>query len=335
LLSHGPATPRFAFLVHPLSPFHRRLLGLRRMDPRMAMGRSDGTGAGDVGRIAEVGIPGVAMGDIVSISLDPEQMLSDQMLALTRMWRAVNLVPEARVVGLGSLCAVVAGRGEELASRVSVPVTTGGAATAWALHRNTRSVLEILERPRGPVAVVGSNSPVGRAVSAMLAEDGVAVRVDNRRGGHGLPVTVADGPDQAARGCPVVVGAGPTGGTLSPQALAPRAVVVDVALPGIVSGPLPPGVRLLAGEAVLPPPTWRRHVWGRLFHVFAGYGPRQVFACLVEPLVAVAIGRDRPYALGRKVEVADVRELAREAEALGFHPRLARGWWGVPARRLV
>ena len=67
---------------------HRRLLGVRMLDPRMAIGRSDGSGMSEVGRIAEVGIPGVAMGDIVSIALAPDQMLGDQMLALTRMLRA-------------------------------------------------------------------------------------------------------------------------------------------------------------------------------------------------------------------------------------------------------
>lgn len=304
------------------------------LDPRMAVGRSDGSGMNQVGRIAEVGIPGVAMGDIISIALAPDQMLADQMLALTRMWRAARLVPDAQAVGLGSLCAVVAGRGEELAGRLDVPVTTGAAATAWAMHHNTLAVLDGLGQGRGSVAIIGSNGPVGRAVAALLVEDGVKVRVDSRRGGRKLDVQVCDGPDDAARGCPVVVGAGPTGNTLSPSALAPGAVVVDVALPATLTGPAPAGCHVLAGEAVVPPPTWHRRVWGRLFHVFAGYGPRQVFACLMEPLIIVASGRQRPYALGRQLAVEDVRELGERALALGFRPRLARGWRGVPPERL-
>ncbi|MCK6505676.1 hypothetical protein L6R53_20145 [Myxococcota bacterium] len=319
---------RFAFLVHPLSPAHRRLLGVRWVDPPMALGLDRGLGLTDVGPIAQVGLPGVAMGTVLSIALDPAQMVAEPMDALVRMWRAAQLCPQAGAVGLGSLCAVVAGRGEELAARLPVPVTTGGAATAWALHRNTRAALAAVGRPRGPVAVIGSSGPVGRAVAALLAGEGVAVVVDGKRGGKGLDVRVAEGADDAARGCPVVVGAGPTGGSLSPGALAAGALLVDVALPGTLSGPAPAGCTVLAGEAVLPPPGWSRRGWGRLFHLFAGYGPRQVFACLVEPLVLVAAGRDRPYALGRRLEIDDIADLGARAEALGFQPRLARGWRG-------
>jgi len=271
----------------------------------------------------------VALGAVVSLSLTPEQMLSDQHLALQRMVELTGLVPDAQAIGLGSLCAVVAGRGEELARRIDRPVTTGGAATAWALHANVRHLLQQRGLPRGPVAIVGSSGPVGRALAVLLSEDGVDVVVDHARGGRKLPVRVADGPDEAAADAPVVVGAGPTGGTLSPDALAPGAVVIDVALPATVRRPVPPGVTVLLGEAVVPPPAWSRRLWGRLYHLFAGYGPRQVYACAIEPLVMVAHGRTTPFALGRRLDVDDVRLFGQQATALGFRPRLARGWRGA------
>ncbi len=123
--------------------------------------------------------------------------------------------------------------------------------------------------------------------------------------------------------------AGPTGGTLDPAVLEPGAVVVDVAIPGTLRGRRR-DVRVYAGEAVALPPGWDRGGWGHLFHLLAGYGPWQVFACLVEPLVLAVEGRRRPYALGRRVEPEDVRAFGRAAEALGFRPRLARGWLPAP-----
>jgi predicted amino acid dehydrogenase len=330
-------TPRFAFVVHALSPAHRRVMGLRWATMRLALGMDEGVSPWKMGRICDLGLPGIADGVILGITLDPEQMLADQERAVLRMERVVRLALEEgplAAVGLGSLCAVVGGRGEALAERLPVPVTTGGAATAWALAVNTLRVVEALGTA-GPVAVVGASSPVGRAVAAYLADAGLGVRVDGKRAGKGLAVEVCEGPEEAVAGAPVVVGAGPTGGVLAPEALAPGAVLVDVALPATLTGPPPPGVQVLAGEAIALPPNWARGGWGHAYHLFAGYGPTQVFACVIEPLVLAATGRGAPYALGRKLELSAVRDFGRAAEALGFVPRLAEGWRGIEPSRVA
>jgi predicted amino acid dehydrogenase len=324
--------PRFAFLVHPLASLHQRALGLRQARPGLVFGWRDGTSPYDIGHVARVGLRGIAEGVVISVSLTPEQLMADQSRALARMERAVRTLQAEEpvdVVGLGSLCAVVAGRGEALAERVDVPVTTGGAATAWALLENTRAV----QRVRGgPVAVVGARSPVGRAVAALLSADGVDVHVDSRRAARGLNVTAFASPEEAVAGCSVVAGAGPTGGTVAPEAFAAGAVLVDVAIPPTPTGPVPRGVRVLAGEAVSVPRSWTRGGWGRIYQVLAGYGPWQAYACLIEPLVMAAQGRKVAYALGRRLDPDDVARFGEAATAYGFKPRLARGW--VKARRL-
>lgn len=325
------ARPRFAFLVHALSGPHQRVLGLRHFTPGLALGRRDGTSPYDLGEVARVGLRNLVDGVVLDVPMTPEQMLADQGRALARMERVVRELQRTapvQAVGLGSLCAVVAGRGSALAERVDVPITTGGAATAWSLLENTRSVLRA--RP-GPVAIIGARSPVGRAVAALLSADGVPVVVDNKRAARGLSVEVAATPEEAAAACPVVVGAGPTGGTLDPGALQPDAVLVDVAIPATPSGRVAPGVRVFAGEAVSVPGSWTRGGWGRLYQVLAGYGPFQVYACLIEPLVMAAQGRKAPYALGRKLDPDDVARFGEAAQAYGFAPRLARGWFAARA----
>jgi predicted amino acid dehydrogenase len=243
------------------------------------------------------------------------------------MERAVALAQEEgplEAVGLGALCAVVAGRGEALGERLDIPVTTGAAATTWALSQNTQKIAE--HQGGGPVAVVGSSGVVGHAVAASLVEAGLVVRVDSRRGARGLDVEVCAGPEEAVKTCTIVVGAGPTGGTLDGQALEPGSVVVDVAIPGTLRGRVPKGIQVLAGEAMSLPEGWTRGGWGHVFHLMAGYGPRQVFACLVEPLVLAAQGGTEPFSQGRRLEPGSVAKFGEAAREFGFHPRLARGW---------
>ena len=296
----------------------------------MALGRQ---AVGRPGQICKVGIKDVAHGVVVSVPLVPEELLADQEGALQGMVQGVLASGAVQAVGLGSLLSVVAGRGESLAQRVSVPVTTGNAATAWAAWRNLHQVLD--EHGKQRVALLGFSGGVGGVLAELLAEDGVDVvlggsgKVLERRakklGFELLPE------EQAAASAKVIVGAATTGGTLDPSVLQDNSVLLDVALPPTLkAGARPSGLRVLAGEAVGLPPGWIRDGWGQLYHLFAGYGPWQLFACLAEPLVLAASGRDRPYAQGRKVYPQDVRDFGLAAEALGMQPRLARGWMQAP-----
>lgn len=311
--------------------------GVRNLRLGLVLRQRDGTSPFDIGPLCRLGLPGVSEGLVMGIPMTPDQMLADQERALVRLERAARLCmeadPELGAIGLGSLCAVVAGRGEALAERLPLPVTTGGAATAWALFENTKTVVAAVG---GPVGLVGASGAVGGAVAALLAAEGIPVRLDHSRAARGLkgPVEAFDGPAAAVAGCPVIVGAGPTGATLEAAAVRPGAVIVDVALPGTVRGPLPTGARLLAGEAVRTPPAWTRDGWGLIYQVLAGYGPSQVFACLVEPLILAAAGRATPYALGRKISLDAVSDLGERAATLGFVPQLSHGLRAFPAHRL-
>ena len=109
----------------------------------------------------------------------------------------------------------------------------------------------------------------------------------------------------------------------------PGSVVIDVAIPGTIVGRPDSSVMVLAGEAVSFPVNWKKGFWGRLYHMLSGYGPNQVFACLIEPLVMAATGRAEPFSIGRSLEPKDVEAFGVAARSLGFAPRLARGWTGL------
>jgi predicted amino acid dehydrogenase len=294
------ARPRFAFLVHPLVPAARRIFALRTYRPRLLVTQQPVID--DVAEICRIGF-GDVEGVVMGVPLLPEELLADQARALAWMERAVQNAAPISHVGLGSVLSVVAGRGSALAEACGLPVTTGNAATAWAAAHVTRRVAAGRQ-----VAVLGGRGAVGRAVADVLGADGLHVVVD---------------PQDVSR-YEVVVGAHTTGGVLAPSALHPRATLVDVALPPTLSGPPPPGVRVLAGESIALPPGWRRNGWGYLFHLVAGYGLRSVYACLLEPLIAARLGRTAPFAQGRRLDVAAVRAFGAAAESAGFVPRIAR-----------
>lgn len=290
-------TRRFAFLVHPLVPVARVLHGLRAGRPGITLGSRDGTDPDDVAVVARMGL-GDVEGVVVSVPMLPAQLLADQQRALRCMERAVQLAAPVQFVGLGSVLAVVAGRGKELEACCGIPVTTGNAATAWAAASVARRVAG-----QRRVAVLGARGAVGRALVELLGADA----------------------DPAELGAyEVVVGAHTTGGVLDPARLHPRATLVDVALPPTLAAPAGPGATVLAGESVRLPAAWRRDAWSYIFHLAAGYGLRHVYACLLEPYLALRTGRREAFAQGRVLDVAAVRALGAAAEAEGFVPEARR-----------
>jgi predicted amino acid dehydrogenase len=335
---------RFVFLVHPFTDPVRRVAALRSARPRLGLKRGYQPVLDDARPICRLVLdtPGrLVEGVVVTVPILPHDLLDDQEAALVMMRAAVARAGGAvDVVGLGSLLAVVAGRGTALQQQLWQPVTTGAAATAWAAAENAKAAAKALGCwPHGPIAVLGHRGTVGSAVIELLHEDGcsglkVAARDGQARRARKQGLEPFEDAAAAVAGCPVVVGASTTGGILSPAALATGAVLVDVAIPRTLDGLPRRGTRVLAGEAVVPPPSYRRGRWGALYHLLAGYGPAHLFACLMEPMIMAAEGRRRPFAQGRRVASEDLRDIRRLAPKWGFQPVLASHWRSVSPNRL-
>ncbi len=335
---------RFVFLVHPFTGAVRRAAALRTARPRLGLGLRPQPTIDDARPICRLVLETpdrLVEGVVVTVPMLPEQLLDDQEAALAMMRAAVARAGGAvDVVGLGSLLAVVAGRGSALQQHLWQPVTTGAAATAWAAAENAKAAAKGLGVwPHGSMAVLGHRGTVGTAVVELLQADGatrlhVAARDGQARRARAQGLVPFDDEAAAAAGCLVVVGASTTGGILHPRALTRGAVLVDVAIPRTLSGPARRGTRVLAGEAVLPPRTYRQGRWGSVYHLLAGYGPAHLFACLVEPMIMAAEGRTQPFAQGRRVSSQALRDIRRLAPAWGFEPVLANHWRSVTPGRL-
>jgi predicted amino acid dehydrogenase len=327
--------PRFLFIVHALSNEHRRIIGVRGAKLGLSLDRRDGSDPRDVSHICSFSLPSsrthaAVHGDVVAIPLTPKELLIDQDRAVRMMHRAVKVSertgPSVDVVGLGSLCAVVGGRGVALQDRLSVPVTTGGAATVWTMFSNA-----IQANPhREPMGVLGSSSPVGKALIKLLHAQRFPLIVDSKKSIRGLTgqLQVRDSLEIAGTE-KWLIGCGPTGPIGDESVLQTNTTVLDVALPHTFAPEDSSrcDIRTFYAERMTMPDTWKRGVWGRIYHLVSGYGYRTVLACLVEPVVMAANRRTDPYALGRSLDVADVLDFGRQAANLGFHPTLSSDFW--------
>ena len=315
--------PRFAFVIHPLAPWQRRLLGIRHRDLALLRQRESDR----VRKVATLCIDtrsGPVTGLILSVPDLPEDLVTDQQRAVELQIRAVQLASElgATAVGLGSALAVVGGRGEVAAESVRIPVTTGHASTAWACAQ-----LALQVSGAEPVGVLGFRGTVGDAIAGVLApEREVLVEArgtaDARRA-KALGVTPV-ATDELLSRCRVVVGASTTGPSLDPSALRPGTTLLDLANPlTLRPGESPSGTVVLAGETLAWPGRVHGRFWGRIWRLVAAYEGGLAYACLAEPLMMAATGQPSP-SLGRRLDPDAVHRCGEALTALGFSPTLHR-----------
>lgn len=321
---------KFVFIVHALSPIHRRIMGLRGRKWSVALGHSDGSDPNEVHRICRFRYADQYEGEVIGIPMPPEPFLESQERALSRLIRAVHLSGRGgqlpSVIGLGSLCSVIAGRGESLQDHFDAPVTTGHAATTWCLYQNITQHLS--QFGTQPVGLVGASSPVGTALAKLLAQDGVSIVVDSKRAARGISAMVVGSAELVAEQVKLIAGCATTGPNLELSSLRAGTHLYDISLPRTLNS-VPDkksDVTVWSGETMSMPSNWRRGFWGPIYHLISGYGWNTVLACLLEPLMVLASKEAKPFAQGRKIHTKDVQAFGETARALGFlvQPRQVR-----------
>jgi len=301
------------------------------------MGRRRGDAPQDVTSICSFRLDSTAqseeiIGEVVAVPMTPMDLLAEQETAVYRMHRAVKWAERdgvpVDVVGLGSLCAVVGGRGKALQERLSVPVTTGGAATVWTMFVNA-----VQANPhREPMGVIGCNSPVGKALVELLDAHHFPLMIDSKRLAKKCRDTVSFvDVNDIPKATKWLIGCGPTGPVMSEDVLQSGSTVLDVALPHSFapSNPKRKDIRTIFAERMSMPSNWNRGLWGRVYHLVSGYGYQTVLACLIEPVVMAGMHRQEPFAQGRSISVENVQEFGRNAATLGFFPTISSDFWAL------
>lgn len=323
---------RFGFVVHPLVPSQRVLMAIRTLTPSLLTGA--GTGTPVVARFPRVRSPaGPEVDGVVRAApLLPGAMLAEQEFAVERIAAAANALAAdgASVVGLGALCAVVGSRGEEVARRVSVPVTTGVSYTAFAAARTLDRVAEELgERVAGRrVAIAGLPGALAVAVAELVAARRARVVLldgpvkARERLATRIGAEVAMDAATAAREADYLVGASSTGGALDPGWLRGGSVVIDVAEPRDLprAAAHPPGRLVVDGENVSLPPASRGGFgfWTTIYNWLIGQRQGTVYACFAEPIVLALEGRAESFSLGKEISPEKAEEIGRLGEKHGF-----------------
>ena len=274
----------------------------------------------------------------------PEFMLFEQNQVVNLMESAVELAisHQVQMIGLGALCAVVGLRGQALADRIGLPVTTGNSLTTWSAFQTLKKLKETLKISAEDIQlyIVGIPGTVANGVLGLLMDDGwpnitlVAspitgaqrrvVRTFNREFNRTLPVS------ESIKKIPgkitLVLAASSTGNKLVDHKLPEGTLVIDVAEPRDLardrSGPFKK-ILMIDGETVTyPNATLRgRSLWTHGYNAFAGQWHRHVFACLAEPMVLALEGRLESFSLGNRLNRDKIKEIGALADFHGFQVR--------------
>jgi putrescine aminotransferase len=343
---------KFAFLVHPLS---RDTTGLNGFDPDGYLLRHwgvdpTGVAAGlhsavaqhraadlqdrppDVCLLDELGhlaAPdgSAAEGRIYQIPLDALQILDNPDHALQYMETAVGLAAEwgARLVGLGSMTGIVGSRGEYLAERSPIAVTTGNSLTVYTALQNLFHVAEVFDfhLKHETVAMVGVPGSIISAVAALAAPHCGRLLLVGRNNGTGVTRRLADqlggeyfaSISEALSQARVVVSATSSGGCIDQEQLPPGSVVIDVGVPADVIGHcvVRSDILIITGGLVTVPESMRSSP-SRLLRFHHGAIP----SCLAETLTLALDQRAECLSLGRELCLDSIQAIGMRARALGF-----------------
>jgi len=342
---------KFAFLVHPLSRQSVTMLDLDRDGSLLKMWGSDamGVAAGlhgaftrSMARGVENRLPAVSIfdelgrltspdgssaeGRIYEIPLDAYEILDNPDQALAFMQEAVSQATEwgARLIGLGSMTGIVGSRGEFLAERSSIAVTTGNSLTVYTALQNLYRVAEEfdIDLREETVAIVGIPGSIASGVAALAAPHCGRLLLVGRNNGTAAVRKFADQVggeyfsdfSEALAQARIVISATSSGNCIDQHQLLPGTIVIDVGVPTDVVGSkaLRPDVLILTGGLVRLPESMNSFSRVLKFH------HRVIPSCLGETLALALDQRAENLSLGRHLSLDSIQDIGSRARAHGY-----------------
>lgn len=267
-----------------------------------------------------------AQGRIYEIPLDARTILEEPDRALAYMEQAVGQAADwgARLVGLGSMTGIVGSRGEHLAEKSPIAVTTGNSLTVYTAAQNLfRAAEEFgIDLKEETLAVVGVPGSIASGVAALLAPHCGRLLLVGRTNGNGqsrrlaeqLGAELVSGLREALSQARLVISATSSGACIDQHELQPGTVVVDVGVPTDVIGArqLRGDVLILTGGLVALPATMNSA--SRVLRFQHGVIP----SCLAETLVLSLDGRAQCLSLGRVLRLEGIQDIGSRARAHGL-----------------
>jgi predicted amino acid dehydrogenase len=323
----------FAFVLHPLTvdylANHPRYRWTRHLPKQLVEVGAAHMPAARVGRVAGGQSPTTGQpieGLIYALGTTPRQMLRRAPeFTYRRLDQAIRDAAKegAQIVGLGAFTKVVGDAGVTVASRASIPVTTGNSLTIAATLETAKLTAKRLGWPnlaRGRAMIVGATGSIGSVCSRLLAaavHDVVLVSIEPDRlvalkqkileETPGTKVELDTSTQRLLGECDLIVTATSAFGqrVLDVSQCKPGAVILDVALPPDISAEeaaVRPDVLIVeSGEVMIPGPV--------NFSFDIGLPPGVAYACLAEAALLAMEGRFECFTLGRDLAPERVKEI--------------------------
>jgi predicted amino acid dehydrogenase len=328
----------FAFVIHPIDPkrdVERKfpLLGrllpvsainfLSRFFPPIYISHITGIRSAATGKEIE--------GWFVACPLTPARMMQlPTPVAYHKIVQTGHMAEKlgARLLGLGAFTAVVGDAGVTIASRLSIPVTTGNSYTIAVAVQAVREAAQRMDIPlsQATAAVVGATGAIGRVCAQLLATDvpqlilvgrrmealEKVAELTRQRGQAQLQTTTDITAIHRADLVLTVTSAIET--IIDAHHLKTGAVVCDISRPRGVSRQVVEqrdDVLVIEGGMVDVPGDVD-------FGFDFGFPPKTAYACMAETMILALEGRYESYTLGREITIEQVTEIERLAEKHGF-----------------
>ena len=323
---------RFGFIVHPLTPFQRRVFGVRSLDANLALGRaSQNCGPKAIARL-NMGVESSPLeGTLVSLPLLPSELLSNQRRGISQVEQGVRLCEEAgcSIVGLGGVAAMIGGQGKVVSRQTQTPITSGNHLTAETAFQTTMLALSKSGLKDRYVAMIGLPSPVGLLLAKMLMHRGISLQIVSKSPPAPMRKLFAELVAQTSARIDVVprigkvtakvlVAASSTGARIPVSTIPSNTLVLDVAAPADIQLDIHRNdVLVVDGEYLSPPSHMKGDLWQHIYR-FITRQPNCLFACFVEPMLIAAAKRPELCGVGRNLDLDKARALGELASRYGF-----------------
>ena len=329
----------FAFIIHPIDPkrdisrkypFLARIVNdwiiyeVAPLFPPVYLSEVEGITSAATGKQIK--------GWLIACPLTPKHFLQ---LPEKRVYRKIietgRLAEKlgAKILGLGAYTSVIGDAGVTVANALDIPVTTGDSYTVAVAVRSLKQAAQVMgiQLENASAAVVGATGAIGKACSALLANDVAELYMVSRHepelvqyrdrliaGGASASLHVSTNIEVLREAQLVLTVTSAVHTVIEPEHLRPGSVVCDVARPRDVSQKI-----AAARDDVLVIDGGMIDVPGEVdFHFDFGFPPGKAYACMAETMALALEGRLEDYTLGKGITLERVKEISAIADRHGF-----------------
>ncbi|HWQ12434.1 MAG TPA: serine carboxypeptidase [Roseiflexaceae bacterium] len=334
-LNEADVKPRFAFVIHPLSPRYianhprfrfTRYLPQRLVEyvaaylPPMYLAKMRGIRSKATGEEIE--------GLLFTLGATPRELMRrDTSFTYRRLIKCARMAERmgAKIMGLGAFTSVVGDAGITVAQKVDIGITSGNSLTVAATLETAKQAaikMGVTDLTKGRAMVVGATGSIGSVCARLLAqaigdvvlvapraERLLALKKQIERETPGARVTAATNADAYLGSCDLIVTttSALSGRVIDVDKLKPGAVVCDVARPPDVrkedAARRPDVLVIESGEILLPGEPD--------FGFDIGLPKGTAYACLSETALLTMEHMYGDYTVGRNIELEKAKEMYR------------------------